>query len=328
MAWPAIDTVTLRRAILFFVGIGVPSATGTLLGHPAGVLIGCMTGLLFSFADDAGPLSVRYKTLFMAAGGVAIGAAAGAYWRGFPWPVWVMFAAATFASGAFLGVGKAPMLGARFGAMALVVASGAPELRLDDAAYGVLALVVVALARFVDHWIFGPLPQMRGGAPRGPNHDWPRFALAYAAAATVSLWIGIAIDPSRAVWVVVTTLVVMMADARASYVRIVERVAGTMLGVVAAFALTSVVHSPRLIALALLLVAPAVPHHLQQRYWLHTALIALLILLAYDLATADPRILHGLFTERLEDVLLGGALALVGTMVAFPRTAPSDNELA
>ena len=28
--------------------------------------------------------------------------------------------------------------------------------------------------------------------------------------------------------------------------------------------------------------------------------------------------------ERLEDVLLGGGLALIGTVVAFPRSAPEE----
>lgn len=324
MPWPQISTVTLRRALLFFVDIGLPFAVGALLNQPAGALLGGVTGLLFSFADDEGALLRRYKTLFMAAGGIALGGAAGAFWHGFPWPVWVLFIAGTFASGASLGVGKAPMLAARFGAMALVVTSGAPELQFAEVAYVLLALATAAVARTADYLLAGSLPHLRGGAPRGPDHDWMRFAFAYAGAATASLWIGTAIDPGRALWVVVTTLVVMMADARASYIRIVERVAGTALGVIAAFAITSVVHSPWLIGLIALIVAPLVPHHLQHRYWLHTALIALLILLAYDLATSDPRILHGLFTERLEDVLLGGTLALIGTMLAFPRRTPPD----
>src|SRR5262249_39112116 len=137
--------------------------------------------------------------------------------------------------------------------------------------------------------------------------------------------LGTEIDPGRALWVVVTTLVVMMPDARASYVRMVERVAGTGLGVVAAFAITSLIHAPIVIIVLVLLLAPLLPHHLQRRYWLHTALIALLILLVYDLATVDPRLLRGLFTERLQDVLLGGALALIGTMVAFPRKPPDED---
>jgi hypothetical protein len=50
-----------------------------------------------------------------------------------------------------------------------------------------------------------------------------------------------------------------------------------------------------------------------------------LILLAYRLGTFDPRVLHGLFAERLEDVLLGAGLALIGTVFAFPRAAPAED---
>ena len=117
----------------------------------------------------------------------------------------------------------------------------------------------------------------------------------------------------------------MQSDARLSYVRIVHRIAGTVAGVVAAFALTSLLQEPWVIALAALVLAPLIPHHLQHRYWLHTALIAVVILLAYHLATSDPRILRGLMTERLQDVLLGAGLALIGTLLAFPRWAAATD---
>ena len=88
--------------------------------------------------------------------------------------------------------------------------------------------------------------------------------------------------------------------------------------------LTRAVTAHWLIAACVLAVAPFVPHHLHNRYWLHTALIALLVLLGDDLATLDPRVLRGLFTERLEDVMLGACLALIGTVVAFPRSPPPE----
>jgi urea transporter len=45
------------------------------------------------------------------------------------------------------------------------------------------------------------------------------------------------------------------------------------------------------------------------------------MLLAYDLTVLSARGIAGLLTERLEDILLGCAIALVGTAVAFPREA-------
>jgi hypothetical protein len=316
--------VALRRALLFLADIGVPTCAAVALNEPAGALLGCVTGLLFSFADTDQGLASRYRILFLCAFTIALGAAAGFLWPGFPWPVWVIFVAGVFASGAFIGFGKAPMLAFRFGAMALVVVSGATLLPLSAAWFALLALATTAAARLIDHTIAGPLPGLRGGPPLAPGYNWVRFALCYAAAAAVSLWIGIAIDPNRALWVVVTQIVVMQPDARTSYVRIAERVVGTVIGVVVAYGLTSIVRHQWSIAAAVLVLAALVPHHLQHRYWLHTALIALLILLAYGLAAISLTEMHGLFTERLQDVLLGAGLAVIGTVAAFPRDVPEE----
>jgi len=322
---PTFDAAAVRRSLLFLVAIGAPLCAGVAGGSPAGGLLGAVTGLLLSFADDEGPLSRRFAILALNAGALGLGGICGALLHGFPWPVWVLFVALTFGAGQALRLGKGPAMASRHAAMALVVASGGPNFTVALLWYPLLAVLIVAVARSIDHLIAGPLQQQRGGGGGPPRGGWTRFALAYAGAATVSLWLGVRIDPERALWVVVTTLVVMQSDARLSYVRIVHRIAGTVAGVVAAFALTSLLQASWAIAAAALILAPLIPHHLQHRYWLHTALIAVVILLAYHLATSDPRILRGLMTERLQDVLLGAGLALIGTLLAFPRKIPDDD---
>ena len=314
-----LDQAALRRALLFLVAIAGPLCIGVWAQSPAGALVGAVTGLLLSFADDDGPLTGRLTILAMTGAMLGLGGLIGVYLHGFPWPVWVLFVLATFTTGQVLRLGKGPAMAGRNFAMALVVTSGGPEFTVALLWYPAIALLIVVSARLLDHLVAGPLAQQRGGGGGPPGGGWTRFAVAYAGAATVSLWLGVQIDPERALWVVVTTLLVMQSDARLSYVRIVHRVAGTVVGVVAAFALTEILKAPWPIAAAVLILAPLIPHHLQHRYWLHTALITLVVLLAYHLATSDPRILRGLFTERLEDVLLGAGLALIGTLLAFPR---------
>ena len=100
--------------------------------------------------------------------------------------------------------------------------------------------------------------------PPSGRAGWLRFALAFAGAATAALWIGEALDPTHTIWVVATTLVVMQADARLSYRRIVERIAGTFAGVIAAWAITGS-QSIVLICACILVVAPLIPHHLANR---------------------------------------------------------------
>ena len=104
--------------------------------------------------------------------------------------------------------------------------------------------------------------------------------------------------------------------------------AGTFAGVVAAWAVTVATDSMTAISFAILVVAPFIPHHIGERYWLHTALIALVVMLAYDLTELSMQLPdHGvsaesmadLLMERMKDILLGCAMALIGTVAAFPR---------
>jgi uncharacterized membrane protein YgaE (UPF0421/DUF939 family) len=123
----------------------------------------------------------------------------------------------------------------------------------------------------------------------------------------------------------------MQPDARASYRRMVERIVGTFLGVSAAFVLTRLGHSVPIICAVVLVVAPLIPHHVADRYWAHTALIAVLVLLAYDLINIGAHDIDHLLLERLKDMLIGCAVALIGTALAFWRpvaAAPPepDNE--
>jgi uncharacterized membrane protein YccC len=117
----------------------------------------------------------------------------------------------------------------------------------------------------------------------------------------------------------------MLPDANASYRRIVERITGTFAGVVAAWMVTVATDSTVLISAAILMLAPFIPHHIGARYWLHTALIALVVMLAYDLtalslqASASPAEMAQLLMERMRDILMGCAMALIGTVIAFPR---------
>ena len=61
----------------------------------------------------------------------------------------------------------------------------------------------------------------------------------------------------------------------------------------------------------MVVVAGLLPHQLGRRYWLFTALIALLVLLAYAAATAaggDHDSMATLFVARFADVALGAIL--------------------
>ena len=231
-----------------------------------------------------------------------------------------------------LAVGMAPRAGrellltGRHAIMAFTVAAAIPTVNYLELSFLFGVFLLAAMTRTVDHAIFGRLPRQRTTPLQMPSGrgGWLRFALAFAGAAAAALWLGGTLDPIHTIWVVATTLVVMQPDARASYRRIVERIAGTFAGVFAAWMITLGFNSVPVVCAAILLVAPLIPHHLANRYWLHTALIALMVLLAYDLAELNSQGIARLLMERVIDMLLGCAMALVGTAAAFPRGAASE----
>jgi hypothetical protein len=321
-----IDSAQVRRGALFLVNIAVPVVVGLVRHEPDAALIGAVVGMVLSFADNDGELFGRLRLLALDGGMIAGGAIVGWICRDSAAALWAVFVAITLSVGMAARGGREPLLIGRHGAMAFTVAVAIPAFETYQIWYLLGVLALNAASRAVDHFVAGPLPLQPSAPLQLPSGQsgWFRFALAYSGAAVAAMWIGRTLDPVHAIWVATTTLAVMMPDARTSYRRIVERVGGTFAGVVAAWVLTMLFHSAALICIAIILVAPLIPRQFTDRYWLHIALIALMALLAYDLTLIHTRGIANLLTERLEDILLGCAIALAGTAVAFPHEAVAE----
>jgi hypothetical protein len=318
-----VSPAQIRRGALFLAGIGVPVLVGIIRGEPQAALLGAVVGMVLAFADNDGPILSRLRLLAFDALAIAAGGVAGYFSRDSAAILWPVFVVMTLAVGMAARGGREPLIIGRHGAMAFTVAAAIPNFDMHEVWYLAGALGLNAAARSIDHFLYGPLPRLPAVPLQMPSGrgGWLRFALAFAGAATAALWIGGTLDPVHTIWVVTTTLVVMQPDARASYIRIVERIAGTFAGVVAAWLIIVTFHSATVICAAILVVAPLIPHHVTQRYWLHTGLIALMVLLAYDLTELNSHGISDLLIERVKDILLGCVMALVGTAVAFPREA-------
>jgi hypothetical protein len=69
---------------------------------------------------------------------------------------------------------------------------------------------------------------------------------------------------------------------------------------------------------AILLAAFVLPSQIM-RFWAFSGTIAIIVLLAWDLASGDPRLQPALLIERMEDMAIGAALVLVFTATLSPR---------
>jgi hypothetical protein len=322
----AVDIAMIRRGALFFVAIGLPVIFAVSRGDPQAAQLGAVLGLTLAFADNDKDLPRRLRLVIADGAGIGLGAAAGFFVRNTAFALWPLFVIVTFATGLSARRGRETLIVARNAAMAFAVGGTMPAFDLQEIWYPLGVLAVTIVARALDHGLFGPLPLVIVAPTQKPSGSggWLRFACAYALASTMGMWIGSSLDPTHRFWIVITTLLVMLPDANASYRRIVERITGTFLGVVAAWAITVGTDSMMLVSVAILILAPFIPHHIGERYWLHTALIALVVMLAYDLTELSAQLpsaesMASLLMERMRDILLGCAMALIGTVLAFPR---------
>jgi hypothetical protein len=55
------------------------------------------------------------------------------------------------------------------------------------------------------------------------------------------------------------------------------------------------------------------------RFWVFSGMIAVIVLLAWDLASGDPRLQPALLAERLVDMAVGAVLVLMFTAALFPH---------
>jgi hypothetical protein len=221
-----IDTTLLRRGALFFAAIGVPVVVAVIRDEPQAAQLGAVLGLTVAFADNDKDLPRRLRLLIIDVAAIGAGAVLGFLVRDQAIVLWPLFVAIAFATGLSARRGRETLIVVRHLAMAFAV--GGTILAFDprEIWYVLGVLAVNALARTLDSLCFGPLPLITVAPLQRPSGHggWLRFACAYAVASTMGMWIGSSLDPTHVSWIVITTLVVMLPDANASYRRIVERI--------------------------------------------------------------------------------------------------------
>ncbi|MGH8354136.1 MAG: YccS/YhfK family putative transporter, partial [Pseudomonas sp.] len=137
-----------------------------------------------------------------------------------------------------------------------------------------------------------------------------RLALALAAGYGVLHWI----HPTQGYWILLTTVFVCRPSYGATRLKLLQRIGGTVLGLVLGWALFDLFPSPR--AQALFAVAAGVAFFAARatRYTLASAAITLLVLFCFN-QTGDG---YGLIVPRLVDTLLGSLIAGLAVFLILP----------
>lgn len=317
------SALSFWHSVVFVLNIGIPALVGWWSGEVQLGLIGALIGLLFSLADSDERLSERMWLLVRATAMVLAFGVLGSYVGGYSTIFWLAFVGVVFGAGWLSLSGHTGASSFRYGALALVSTAGLPSLGVAALQILALCVAVSGCTRVIGHLLF---PDAATVFPVAKPRQRPeftlalRYCLAYAVAVAAGLLIGHWRELERPTWVATTVLLVMQPDPQSNYERIAQRIVGTCAGVLAATLVIGTLHSAVLLGLAVLAIAFVLPHGSTRSYWLHSALTAWLILVLYDFVLAGHNFNQQLLRERVTDVLIGCALTVVATLIAFPPT--------
>ncbi|WP_207887021.1 YccS family putative transporter [Pseudomonas sp. 30_B] len=122
------------------------------------------------------------------------------------------------------------------------------------------------------------------------------------------------IHPTQGYWIMLTTVFVCQPNYGATRIRLVQRILGTLIGLVAGWALIDLFPNPLIQSLLAVIAGVAFFASRSTRYTLATAAITLLVLFCFN-QVGDG---YGLILPRLFDTLLGALIAGAAVLLVLP----------
>jgi YccS/YhfK family integral membrane protein len=171
-----------------------------------------------------------------------------------------------------------------------------------------------------DQSLFDRSPQSLGEAidrvrlQFSPSAPVFRYATRLALALAAGYGVLRVVHPEHGYWIVLTTLFVCSASYAATRNRITQRISGTVLGLVAGWALLQLFPDPLLQVLFAVAAGVAFFALRGSRYTLSTASITVMVLLCFNQIGNG----YDLIVPRLVDTVLGGLIAGIATLVVLP----------
>ncbi|BAY44744.1 hypothetical protein SAMD00079811_23460 [Scytonema sp. HK-05] len=146
-----------------------------------------------------------------------------------------------------------------------------------------------------------------------------RFGLCYGVVAAIAFTGSGLLGLPRPFWVAVTTLMVMQPDSRATVRRTLQRLFGTLIGVLVVGGIIHLTQNPWLLTACSIMAAPFVPIGLARNYTVCCVATTVLVMVVIDLLTLT----HGgdlvLLPVRFYATAVGCLLTVISTAIAYPQ---------
>lgn len=327
------DGAMTERSLRFTLTVMAPIAV-TLVAGPQNWLVYAIVAAIVAFAGDAGgPPLARLGWIATGPAALAAGLAAGALATGHGTLVFALTMGAGLAYGLVETAHPHLLLATRFFAFGIVLAGLVSVPQPID----YLAILVM----LVFSWLVSLASDLRDGrwqalsvppaatiglSLQGATAPRIAFAVAVALSIGAALAGAVAIGSARPTWTCLTVVLVMRSEVVSSLRLTVERVAGTLGGVIAAVGIADL--GNHRLTLAAMTLAAFVRWPAQQ---FHNALgvfcLTLFVLLMVELVTPDTKGALMLLHERLTDTVIGAVAAAAG-LLAFGllRRAPGNRK--
>lgn len=334
---------TWRSSLFGMVCTGTPFIAGLILQRPIDGMLASILGMLMMLNDFGGDLRQRLQGQAILLVALLIGsclstliywgAAHDAHWHDRLLPFVIVLLCFTFFAGWVQGSGKLLESFSRNIALALIVVTEIPHVDTTMKLFFVGSAALSIMARVIDHWMVPrpkdpeilPIDKNFSTARDGSNAG-KRYASVYSICIVSGLLLGVFIGTSKPYWVAITVMMTMRPDAELNFTRSMQRIVGTLIGISVAALTVHYIHDVWYIAVIVLLIGLALPHGFPLNYGVHCTLLALFVMLLYTVATAQYGGEENILRERVYDVLLGCAIALIGNAIAFPRKKVSNTD--
>ena len=299
-----------------------------LLHTPSAAYIAVGFSLLYTLSDAEGTLGMRLHAIGWAAVFMGCGAITAFVMREDPGAIVAIFCIGTFVAGVLSWAGLPFLRAPRFGVVIFCVVLASDIASLERLVLLLAGTTLTAIALVgLEHRLAPDQQRTEYSTFRrawqlinADRYTVLRFALFYVIATAIGWSGGRVIDEVHPTWVAVSVLVVMWPDWQKSYQRVLQRVFGTVVGAGLAMLIAPHVNDPRLMTALIIGLFFFVPYGVRRNYWLHCALMGLVIFLGMKLAS-DAGLTRDAVEERLADIVLGCSIAMLGTVFAFRKRA-------
>lgn len=141
-----------------------------------------------------------------------------------------------------------------------------------------------------------------------------RHAVRVAVVAGIAVVLGTELSIQRGYWVTLTAMLLLQPYLPATLTKGLQRVGGTVLGGVVAAVIAAEVHEPLVMLVVVGVLAAASAAVLQLNYGLYALFLTPTFVLLSEVHATEP----GLVELRIANTLVGGALAVAGSLLLWP----------